>query len=29
MSEAELCVIPASRTTLLDPWEIVRSVRFG
>jgi 2'-5' RNA ligase len=29
MSEAELCVIPASRTTLLDPWGVVGSVRFG
>jgi hypothetical protein len=26
IDEATLCVIPASRTTILDPWEIVGSV---
>lgn len=29
VSEALLCVIPASRTTILDPWEVVGSVAFG
>jgi 2'-5' RNA ligase len=29
MSEAQLSVIPASRSTVLDPWEVVGSVRFG
>jgi 2'-5' RNA ligase len=29
VSDAELCVIPASRTTVLDPWEVVGSIRFG
>jgi hypothetical protein len=29
VSEAILCVVPASRTTILDPWEVVGSVVFG
>lgn len=29
VTEAVLCVIPASRTTILDPWEVVGSVTFG
>jgi 2'-5' RNA ligase len=29
VTEAVLCVIPASRTTILDPWEVVGSVAFG
>jgi len=29
VSEAVLCVLPASRTTLLEPWEVVGSVAFG
>jgi len=28
VNEALLCVIPASRTTILDPWEVVGSVAF-
>jgi hypothetical protein len=28
VSEATLCVIPASRSTILDPWEVVGSVTF-
>jgi 2'-5' RNA ligase len=28
VTEATLCVIPASRTTILDPWEVVGSVGF-
>ena len=27
--EAELCVVPASRTTILTPWTVVARVRFG
>jgi len=27
--EAILCLIPASRTTILEPWEVVGSVAFG
>jgi hypothetical protein len=28
ITQASLCVIPASRSTVLDPWEIVGSVAF-
>jgi 2'-5' RNA ligase len=28
IEEATLCVVPASRSTLLDPWEVVASVSF-
>jgi hypothetical protein len=27
--QATLCVVPASRTTILDPWEVVGSVAFS
>jgi hypothetical protein len=29
IEDATLCVIPASRTTVLDLWEVVGSVHFG
>ena len=29
VTEATLCLLPASRTTILDPWEVVGSVRFA
>lgn len=29
ITRASLCVIPASRTTILDPWEVVGSVVLG
>jgi len=29
IEEARLCLIPASRTTILDRWEVVGSVSFG
>jgi 2'-5' RNA ligase len=29
VSEASLCLMPASRTTLLSPWEVVGSVSLG
>jgi 2'-5' RNA ligase len=29
VNEAVLCVVPASRTTILDPWKVVGSVAFG
>jgi hypothetical protein len=29
VTEALLCVVPGSRATILDPWEVVGSVAFG
>jgi 2'-5' RNA ligase len=29
VDQATLCVIPAARTTILDPWEVVGAVRLG
>ena len=29
VSDAALCVLPASRSTLLEPWKVVGSVAFG
>ena len=29
VDEVTLCLIPASRTTILDAWEVVGSVAFG
>jgi hypothetical protein len=29
VNEAVLCLMPSSRTTILEPWEVVGSVAFG
>jgi 2'-5' RNA ligase len=29
VEEATLCLMPASRTTILEPWDVVGSVPFG
>jgi hypothetical protein len=29
VTDVALCVVPASRTTILDPWELVQSVALG
>jgi hypothetical protein len=29
VASAALCLMPASRTTILEPWEVVGSVAFG